>query len=200
MTTMGQRQCTPTMPAMTAMAETATAMATVMAMAMAMAMMLLLLPMAMMPMTMTAAIQGRQLDNSNLTTTMGQQGCTSMMRAMMAMVETATATVTAMAMATAMATVTAMMPPPPPMATMSMKTMAAIQGLQLGDGNWMTTMGRRQCDDNGRSATCRTLASAAPTIQGNNQLMWTVWGQGDKREGQFGGIKPQKRVMVELIE
>jgi hypothetical protein len=25
-------------------------------------------------------------------------------------------------------------------------------------------------------ATCRTLASAAPPIQGNNQLMWTVWG------------------------
>jgi hypothetical protein len=25
----------------------------------------------------------------------------------------------------------------------------------------------------------------------------TVWGGGDKREGQFGGIKPQKRVDVE---
>ncbi len=30
--------------------------------------------------------------------------------------------------------------------------------------------------------------------------MWTVWGGGDKREGQFGGIEPQKRVKVELIE
>ncbi len=30
--------------------------------------------------------------------------------------------------------------------------------------------------------------------------MWTVWGGGDKREGQFGGIEPQERVEVELIE
>jgi hypothetical protein len=44
------------------------------------------------------------------------------------------------------------------------------------------------------------LASAAPPIHGNNQLMQTVWGGGDKREGQFGGIEPQKRVKVELIE
>ncbi len=27
-----------------------------------------------------------------------------------------------------------------------------------------------------------------------------VWGRGDGREGQFGGIEPQKRVEVELIE
>jgi hypothetical protein len=27
-----------------------------------------------------------------------------------------------------------------------------------------------------------------------------VWGGGDKIEGQFGGIEPQKRVKVELIE
>ncbi len=30
--------------------------------------------------------------------------------------------------------------------------------------------------------------------------MWTIWGGGDKREGQFGGIEPQERVKVELIE
>jgi hypothetical protein len=30
--------------------------------------------------------------------------------------------------------------------------------------------------------------------------MWIVWGGGDKREGRFGGIEPQKRVKVELIE
>jgi hypothetical protein len=30
--------------------------------------------------------------------------------------------------------------------------------------------------------------------------MWTVWGGGDEREGRFGGIEPQKRVEVELIE
>jgi hypothetical protein len=44
------------------------------------------------------------------------------------------------------------------------------------------------------------LASAVPLIQGNNQLMWTLWGGEDEREGQFGGIEPQKRVEVELIE
>ncbi len=45
------------------------------------------------------------------------------------------------------------------------------------------------------------LASAAPPIiQGNNQLMKTVWGGGDKKEGHFGGIEPQKQVEVELIE
>jgi hypothetical protein len=30
--------------------------------------------------------------------------------------------------------------------------------------------------------------------------MWTIWGGGEKREGQFGGIEPQERVEVELIE
>ncbi len=44
------------------------------------------------------------------------------------------------------------------------------------------------------------LASAVSPIQSNNQLMWTVWGGGDEREGQFGVIEPQKRVKVELIE
>jgi hypothetical protein len=43
--------------------------------------------------------------------------------------------------ATVMATATAMMPPPLPMATMSMTTMAAIQGRQLDKGNSTTTMG-----------------------------------------------------------
>jgi hypothetical protein len=28
----------------------------------------------------------------------------------------------------------------------------------------------------------------------------TVWERGDKREGLFGGVKPQKRFKVELIE
>jgi hypothetical protein len=39
----------------------------------------------------------------------------------------------------------------------------------------------------GRPATCITLASAASPIRGNNQLMSTVWGGVDKREGQFRG-------------
>jgi hypothetical protein len=30
--------------------------------------------------------------------------------------------------------------------------------------------------------------------------MWTVWGGGDERKGGVGGIEPQKRVKVELIE
>jgi hypothetical protein len=30
--------------------------------------------------------------------------------------------------------------------------------------------------------------------------MWSIWGGGDKREGQFGGIESQKRVKVEMIE
>jgi hypothetical protein len=30
--------------------------------------------------------------------------------------------------------------------------------------------------------------------------MWIVWGGGDERKGGFKGIKPQKRVKVELIE
>ncbi len=47
---------------------------------------------------------------------------------------------TAMAMVTAMATAMAMMLLLPTTATMLMKTMAAIQGRQLDDGNWMTMM------------------------------------------------------------
>jgi hypothetical protein len=57
------------------------------------------------------------------------------MTAMTAMAEMATE----MAMATAAAT--AMMPLPPPLATLSMKTAAALQGRRLDDGNWMTMMG-----------------------------------------------------------
>ncbi len=79
-------------------------------------------------------------------------------------------------------------------------TAMAIQGRQLNNGDWMTTMGRLRCDDDGQPATCRMLASAVPPIQGKNQLMWTTWGGGDNREGQFGGVEPQKRVEVELIE
>ena len=37
-------------------------------------------------------------------------------------------------------------------------------------------MGQQRCDGNGWPETCRMLVSAAPPIQGNNQLMWTVWG------------------------
>jgi hypothetical protein len=62
------------------------------------------------------------------------------------------------------------------------------------------TNGRRQCDGDGRPATRRTLASAAPTIRGNNQLMSTVWGGVDEREGHFRGGGRQKRVEVEEIE
>jgi hypothetical protein len=79
-------------------------------------------------------------------------------------------------------------------------TATAIRGRRLEDGDWMTTMGRLRCDDDGRPATCRTLASAAPPIQGKNQLMWTIWGGGDNREGRFGGVEPQRRVEVEIIE
>ncbi len=71
---------------------------------------------------------------------------------------------TVMGMATAMATATAMMPPPPPSATLSMKMTAALRGRKLDDGDWTTTMGRRQCDGDGWPATCRMLASAAPPI------------------------------------
>jgi hypothetical protein len=60
-------------------------------------------------------------------------------------------------------------------------------------------MGQLQCDGDGQPATCRMLANAAPSIQGKNQLMWTVWGGGDEIEGQFGGTDTQKRVEVELI-
>ncbi len=67
-------------------------------------------------------------------------------------------------------------------------------------GDWTTTMGQQGCGGNGQPATCRMLASAAPPIQGNNQLMWTVWGGGDKRGEQFGGIEPQERVKVESID
>ncbi len=67
-------------------------------------------------------------------------------------------------MATATATATAMMPLPPPLATLLMKTTAALQGWQLDNDNWTTTMVQRQCDGNGWPATCRTLASAAPPI------------------------------------
>ncbi len=71
---------------------------------------------------------------------------------------------TVMGMATVTATATAMMPLPPPLATLSMKTTAALQGRRLDDGDWTTTMGRQQCDGDGWPATCRTLASAAPPI------------------------------------
>jgi hypothetical protein len=83
---------------------------------------------------------------------------------------------------------------------MAMATAMAIRGQQLGSSNWTTMMGQQWCDDDGWPATCRMLASAAPSIQGNNQLMWTVLGGWDKREGQFGGTETQKWVKVELIK
>jgi hypothetical protein len=83
---------------------------------------------------------------------------------------------------------------------MATATATAIRGRQLGDGDWTTMMGQQRCDDDGWPATCRTLASAAPSIQGNNQLMWTVLGGRDERDGRFGGTETQKWVEVELIE
>ncbi len=99
---MGQQWCTPTITATMAITEmvNVTAMAT--------AMMPPLQLMAMMSTTMTAVIQGRQLDDGNLTTMMGQQQCMSTMTVMTAMVEMAMAT----AMATVTATATAMVLPP----------------------------------------------------------------------------------------
>jgi hypothetical protein len=38
-----------------------------------------------------------------------------------------------------------------------------------------------------------------PPIQGNSQLMVTVWGGGEERVGQFGGMEQQIRVKVEAI-
>ncbi len=49
------------------------------------------------------------------------------------------------------------------------------------------TIGRRRCDGDGRPATRKTLTSAARPIQRNHQLMSTVWGGVDEREGQFWG-------------
>ncbi len=154
---MEQQRCMPTMTAMAAMAETATAAAT------AMAMMPPLPPTATMLMTTMVVIWGRQLDDGNLMTTMGQRWCRSTMTAVKVMAEMAMATAMVTLMATAMAT--AMMLPPPPMAMMLMKTTAAIRGWQLGNGNWMMTMGWWQWDGNRQPATCRTFASAVPSIK-----------------------------------
>jgi hypothetical protein len=77
-----------------------------------------------------------------------------------------------------------------PTATMSMMTMAVIWGQQLDNGNQTMAIGWRQCDGDGQPASFRVLASTAPCIQGNNQLLWTVWGGGDKREGRFGRKEP----------
>ena len=53
-------------------------------------------------------------------------------------------------------------------------------------------MEQRRCDGDG-------LASAVAPIRGNNQLMPTVWGGVDQREGRFRGTEGQKRVEVEAI-
>jgi hypothetical protein len=88
----------------------------------AMAMMPPLPLMATMSITTTAVIQGRQLDDGNLTTTMGQQGCTSMMTALKVMAEMVMATALVMVMAMGMA----MTPLLPPAAFMLRKMTAAI--------------------------------------------------------------------------
>jgi hypothetical protein len=60
--------------------------------------------------------------------------------------------------------------------SMAMATAMVIWGWQLDDGNRTTMMGQQWCDEDGLPATCRTLASAASSIQSNSQLMWTVLG------------------------
>ena len=50
-----------------------------------------------------------------------------------------------------------------------------------------STIGRQRCDGNGLPVTCRMLASGAPPIRGNNQLMSTVRGGVDEGDGQFWG-------------
>jgi hypothetical protein len=122
----------------TSMAETGMAMA----MAKAMVMMLPQPPILTMWMTTMVAIQGRQLDDGNWMTTMGQQLFASMMTATTAMAEVAKAMAMAMAMAMKMAT---LMMPPPLMEKMSMKTMAAIQQQQLDNGDWTSMMGQQEC-------------------------------------------------------
>ncbi len=65
---------------------------------------------------------------------------------------------------------------------------------QWDDNNAMatTTMEQQQSDGDG-------LASAVPPIWSNNQLMLTVWGGVNKREGRYWGTEGQKRVKVEAI-
>jgi hypothetical protein len=92
--------------------------------------------------------------------------------------------VTWTAMAEATTTTTSM--------TLTMMTTTMGQRQCDGNDNDGTTMERRQCDGIG-------LASAVPPIRGNNQLMLTVWGGVDKREGRFKGTEGQKRVEVEAI-
>jgi hypothetical protein len=57
---------------------------------------------------------------------------------------TATTAMVEMATTMAMAKATAMILPPPPIQMMSMTTTAAIQGWQLDNGNWTTTIGQQQ--------------------------------------------------------
>ena len=56
----------------------------------------------------------------------------------------------------------------------------------------MTMMERQRSDGN-------VLASAVPPIRGNKQLMSTVWGGANKREGRFRGMEGQIMVEVEAI-
>ena len=60
------------------------------------------------------------------------------------------------------------------------------------DDNVMATMTMKRQKSDGDG-----LVSAVPPIRGNNQLMSTVWGGVDKREGQFWGTEGQRWVEVE---
>ena len=68
----------------------------------------------------------------------------------------------------------------------------------------MTAIGQQRWDNNnemamgGQQHAERMQVLRHPSKQQSNNV--TVWGGGDEREGQFGGIEPQKSVEVELIE
>ena len=68
----------------------------------------------------------------------------------------------------------------------------------------MTAIGQQRWDNNnemamgGQQHAERMQVLRHPSKQQSNNV--TVWGGGDEREGQFGGIEPQKIVKVELIE
>ena len=105
---------------------------------------------------------------------------------MVAMMETMMK-VTWMVMAVATTTTTMMT------STTTMTTTA--MGRQQCDGDnddGTTTMEQRQCDGDG-------LVSAVPPIRGINQLMLTVWGGVDQKEGRFWGTEGPKWVEVEAI-
>ena len=82
--------------------------------------------------------------------------------------------------------------------TMTSTTIMGQQQQQWDNDNGMatTTMGWQQFDGNGRSALFRILArTSVSPIQGNNQLMWTVWGE----EGTILGERTTEKVKVEAL-